>query len=68
MLIEVIHRDYRVEQIEAEQLDTVIALGNIIAFRRTSGLVLIGMDPIRQNAAPFAGPERRKINNRTISP
>jgi hypothetical protein len=68
MLIEVIHRDYRVEQIEAHQLDAVIDSGNIIAFRRSSGLVLLGMDPVRQKTIPFSGADRRKRTKKSISP
>ncbi len=67
MLIEVIHRDYRVEQIETHQLDAIIESGKIIAFRRSSGLVLLGMDPVRQQAVPFSGADRRKRAKKSIS-
>ena len=60
MLIEVIYRDYQVELIEDTLLDEMIDSGKIIAFRRSSGLVIIGMDPIRQASTFFSGPERRK--------
>jgi hypothetical protein len=59
MQIEVIYRDYSVEQVATDRLDDLIAEGTIIAFRRASGLVLIGMDPIRQASTPYHGPERR---------
>ena len=68
MRIEVIHRDYRVEEVEADDLDDYISSGNIIAFRRSSGLVLIGMDPIRQKTTPFTGPDRRHRPEMKISP
>lgn len=61
-MIEVIHRDYSVELIEDDHLDDMIESGTIIAFRRSDGLVLIGMDPIREAmSSHYPGPERRKI-------
>jgi hypothetical protein len=59
MQIEVIYRDYQVELVEDAQLDDLIDSGNIIAFRRSNGLVLIGMDPVRKASAAYRGPERR---------
>jgi len=59
MQIEVIYRDYQVELVDDEQLDDLIDSGNIIAFRRSNGLVLIGMDPVRKGTVAYRGPERR---------
>jgi hypothetical protein len=61
MQIEVIYRDYQVEQVDNNQLDELIESGAIIAFRRSSGLVLIGMDPTRKMTSSYHGPERRSI-------
>ena len=59
MQIEVIHRDYSTELVDDSVLDRMIDAGEIIAFRRSSGLVLIGMDPIRRGLSNYTGPERR---------
>lgn len=67
MLIEVIYRDYQVEFVEDALLDEMIDAGKIIAFRRSSGLVIIGMDPTRQARTNYCGPERRKTVSRELA-
>jgi hypothetical protein len=42
-------------------LDRLIAMGRVRSFRRSSGWVLIGRDPVRKPGGGFyTGPERRK--------
>lgn len=66
MQIEVIHRDYSIELIDDSKLDTMIESGEIIAFRRSNGLVLIGMDPVRRGISSYNGPERRASRQNLI--
>lgn len=48
--------------VDAACLDQLIKNGTITAFKRSSGWVRIGQDPVRQNnCSTLCGPERRKI-------
>lgn len=47
-------------------LSELLARGKVEGFRRSSGWVEVGRDPIRQvGGDPYYGPERRKRRNRS---
>jgi hypothetical protein len=62
MLIGVIYKNNKRGMIDEYQLDDLIREGKINAFRRSSGWVKIGHDPIREKWKPskYNGQERRK--------
>lgn len=57
MLIPVIYADDSYDMVEDRMLNELIIAGKIKAFKRTSGWVRIGEDPIRK--IMYTGPERR---------
>lgn len=48
MLIQVQHSDKRFDYVKGSMLQDLIELNEISKFRRTSGWVTIGVDPIRK--------------------
>lgn len=48
MLIRVVYNDYKFDFIKSFRLDEFIEAGKISMFRRESGWVFVGIDPIRQ--------------------
>jgi hypothetical protein len=62
MMIGVIYKNNKRGMIDEYQLDDLIREGKINAFRRSSGWVKIGHDPIRERWKPskYNGQERRK--------
>ena len=63
MLIQVNYTDDRYDFVKDFMLETLIASGAIAKFRRTTGWVQVGVDPVRkaQKSAPYAGAERRTL-------
>lgn len=61
MIIKVIYVNDGLRLVNAAFLDDFIKTRRIIAFERASGWVTIGRDPIRQKKRPFAGPDRRSV-------
>ena len=61
MAIMVQYKDNTYEPVPDYVLDDLIEEGRIVAFRRASGWVEIGRDPLRGMGAPndYTGPERR---------
>jgi len=59
MLVPVIFTDDSIELVSSHELDELINSGDIISFRRTSGWVRIGIDPIRKGKNDYQGPEQR---------
>ncbi len=49
MLIRVIYHDYRFDFVKPFLLDRELLLGRISMFRRRSGWVFVGIDPVREN-------------------
>lgn len=48
--------------VDASCLEQLIRNGTITAFKRSSGWVRIGQDPVRQSKySTFSGPDRRKV-------
>lgn len=61
MLIQVNYTDDRYDFVKDFMLETLIASGAIAKFRRSSGWVQIGVDPIRKArpSSSYQGVERR---------
>lgn len=61
MLIQVNYTDDRYDFVKDFMLETLIASGAIAKFRRSSGWVQVGVDPVRKSRSsyPYNGPERR---------
>jgi hypothetical protein len=61
MLIQVNYTDDRYDFVKDFMLETLIASGAIAKFRRTTGWVQIGVDPVRKArpGAPYSGADRR---------
>jgi len=61
MLIQVNYTDDRYDFVKDFMLETLIASGAIAKFRRSSGWVTIGVDPVRKPRpiSSYHGPERR---------
>ncbi len=68
MLIEVIGNDYSEGMLDASKLDQMIQLGRIAAFRRSSGWVVVGSQPIRIRKSRYSGPERRAAKRMSYLP
>jgi hypothetical protein len=60
MLIKVIYRNNSADMVKDYLLEGLIASGKIVAFRRSSGWVTIGIDRVRNGRRDYAGPERRR--------
>ncbi len=79
MLMQVIRRDDRYDYVQDGVLDSLIAAGNIVKFRRSTGWITVGTHPIREhkrdraakdkneNAVTFAG-EYRKAYLSSLTP
>jgi hypothetical protein len=59
MKIEVIRRDNSVEVVEDYFLQLMIDMDEITSFKRSSGWVTIGVDPIRSSKRSFHGRDQR---------
>lgn len=60
MEIKVIYHDNSAGAVKDYFLDELLRSGKIVAFRRASGWVNVGRDPIRQGTEAYEGPERRR--------
>ena len=68
MRIPVLSNYDTLEMVDARNLKRLIAEGDILAFRRSSGWVKLGEDPVRgQGGSDYDGPERREIIQRPIT-
>lgn len=63
MLIQVNYTDDRYDFVKDFMLETLIASGAIAKFRRSSGWVEVGVDPVRKSrtSTPYDGVERRTV-------
>jgi hypothetical protein len=61
MLIQVSYTDDKYDFVKDFMLETLLASGSIAKFRRTTGWVQVGVDPIRKArpSVPYSGPDRR---------
>lgn len=63
MLIQVSYADEKYDYVKDFMLDKLIETGAIAKFRRSSGWVQIGVDPIRKRRSEnYNGEERRTLN------
>jgi hypothetical protein len=79
MLMQVIRSDNQYDYVQDDVLDSLIAAGKIIKFRRSTGWITVGTHPIREhgreraakdkdkNAVTFAG-EYRKAYLSSLTP
>ena len=64
MLINVMYTDHRFDMIKADRLEGFIRRGEILKFKRSTGWVTIGVDPIREQSSADRSPvgkARRQI-------
>lgn len=60
--VHVLLKSGRADFIDPTELDQLLAARQVLCFRRSNGLVMIGCDPVRARTRPdYAGPERRLI-------
>ena len=61
MLIQVNYKDDKYDYVKDFMLETLIASGVIAKFRRSSGWVRVGVDPVRKDrqGTLYGGAERR---------
>lgn len=60
MMIRIRYPDGRFDMVKGTRLEYLIATKRISGFRRSTGWVVIGRDPIRKNSeGAYCGPERR---------
>lgn len=63
MLIQVGYDDGKYDYVKDFMLDKMIELGAIASFKRSTGWVRIGIDPVRQRRSDnYGGIERRTAN------
>ena len=63
MLIEVEYVNGKCNFVMPETLDSLLEQNKVIGFRRATGWIAVGFDPIRKNALkPFSAAERRRQN------
>lgn len=60
MLIPIINTLREPDLVLPHVLDRMLACGEVHAFERSSGWVVVGRDPIRAARNPFHGHERRR--------
>ena len=61
MLIEVEYKNGSCDFVMPETLDSLLEQKTIIGFRRATGWIAVGLDPIRVNVCkPFWGAEQRR--------
>lgn len=60
MLIPIITAGKLPDSVPPNVLDEMLRRGEIYAFERSSGWVVVGRDPIRATARPYYGNERRR--------
>jgi hypothetical protein len=62
MLIQVMYRNKSHDYLKDFQLSRYIDSGKIVKFRRSTGWVTVGLDPIRtKKSTAYIGPERRNV-------
>jgi hypothetical protein len=61
MLIPIITTCKEPDSVPPYVLDRMLACGEVHAFERSSGWVIVGRDPVRAARRPFQGLERRRF-------
>ena len=67
MIIPVKYTDGTMDRVQSMLLDTLILSGAISKFKRASGWVTIGEDPIRKQGAPRPISDERRVDQPTLS-
>jgi len=67
MIIPVKYSDGTMDRVQSMLLDTLILSGAIAKFKRTSGWVIVGQDPIRKSGEKTKIPEDRRSELLTLS-
>ncbi len=62
--IPVLYCDNHTSVVSAYELDRLLEAGNVRAFRRMTGWVIVGQDPIRGKGGAYNGRERRRQRTR----
>lgn len=67
MLIQIEYYDKKFDFVKNYQLDSLLEKQKVHSFKRSSGWVTVGIDPVRtrENVLNFDAPERRNKNPRT---
>jgi hypothetical protein len=60
MLIRIVYRNGRYDEIKPFLLDRLIESGKVKKFFRSDGWVVVGRDPLRGRDEHFEGPEKRQ--------
>lgn len=64
MMIRVVYQNFKCDFVKPFRLDEFIDSGRISMFKRSSGWVFVGIDPIRKKKKPYLHPyqwtERRR--------
>ena len=68
MLIRVIYINRRYDMIKNFLLQDMIDAGIIWSFKRSSGWVVVGEDPVRREQRPFPGRDRRRHLHVAVPP
>lgn len=64
MLIRVVYNNFKFDFVKPFRLDEFLDSGRILMFRRKSGWVYVGIDPIRaQESMPFRRQKERRRRN-----
>jgi len=60
MLIQVLYDDNRYDYVKGQQLDRLLEVNKVQKFKRSTGWVTVGVDPVRWRRNPnYNGMERR---------
>ncbi len=58
--IPVLFSDNYIKIVSGIELDRLLVADRVTAFRRSTGWVIVGKDPMRGNGGAYTGPERRQ--------
>lgn len=68
MKVQVLSHYDKIEMVNVSDLRRLIAAGEVLAFRRSSGWVKVGADKIRGDGGEdYDGPERRNFKQKALS-
>ena len=68
MLIQVLYDDNRYDYVKGQQLDRLLEVNKVQKFKRSTGWVTVGVDPVRWRRNPnYNGMERRSDAVKTVN-
>ena len=69
-IIEVVFRDGTKGRVAPKALDLLLNADKVFSFKRSSGWVTVGVDPVRarRRGSDYHGPERRVFGSFGLSP